>query len=84
MLNVKSEWVERKQIYMDGIFTLTMINEKIWEHDKKIDYLFVDFQKAYDSIHRDSLWKIMREFQIPLKLINMCKICIGTHIVKLE
>ena len=30
---------------MDGIFTLTMLNEKIWEYDKKIHYLFVDFQK---------------------------------------
>ena len=53
-----------------------MINEKIWEYNKKIHYLFIDFQEAYDSIHRESLWKIMREFQIPLKLINMCKLCI--------
>ena len=28
---------------MDGIFT--MINEKIWEYDKKIHYLFIDFKK---------------------------------------
>jgi len=35
--------------------------------------LFIDFEKAYDSIHRDILWKWMEEFKIPEKLINMCK-----------
>jgi len=39
-------------------------------------YLFIDFQKAYDSIHRDTLWECMKEFKIPTKLINMCKTCV--------
>jgi len=39
-------------------------------------YLFIDFQKAYDSIHRDTLWECMREFKIPTKLLNMCKTCV--------
>jgi len=38
--------------------------------------LFIDFQRAYDSIHRDTLWKCMGEFKIPKKLINMCKTCV--------
>ena len=37
--------------------------------------LFIDFQKAYDSIHTHMLWKCMEEFKIPKKLINMCKTC---------
>ena len=40
-----------------------------------VQYLLIDFQKAYDSIHRDTLWKCMEEFKIPTKLINMCKMC---------
>ena len=38
--------------------------------------LFIDFQKAYDLIHRDALWAYMKEFKIPTKLINMCKTCV--------
>ena len=29
---------------------------------KSVQYLFVDFQKAYDSIHRGTQWKCMEEF----------------------
>jgi len=32
-------------------------------------YLFIDFQKARDSIHRDTLWKCTKEFKIPTKLL---------------
>jgi len=28
------------------------------------------------AIHRDALWKCMKEFKIPTKLINMCKTCV--------
>jgi len=42
----------------------------------KFIYLFIYFQKAYDSIHRDKLWECMKEFKIPTKLINVCKTCV--------
>jgi hypothetical protein len=41
----------------------------------RVQYLFIDFQNAYGSIHRDTLWECMKEFKIPTKLINMCKMC---------
>jgi len=63
---------------IDNIFALKIINEKIWEYNQSVQYLFTDFQKAYVSIHRDTLWKGMEEFKIPTKLINMCK----THVHK--
>ena len=34
---------------------------------------FIDFEKAFDSVHRDSLWLIMRSSGIPSKIINMVK-----------
>jgi hypothetical protein len=34
----------------DNIFALKIINEKIWEYNQSVQYLFIDFQKAYDSI----------------------------------
>ena len=61
---------------IDKIFALKIINEKLREYNQSVQYLFIDFQKAYDSIHRDSLWKCMEEFKISTKLINMCKTCV--------
>jgi len=58
---------------LDNIFVLKIINKKFWEYNQSVQYLFIDFQKAYDSIHRDTLWECMKEFKIPTKLKNMCK-----------
>ncbi|PIK55536.1 hypothetical protein BSL78_07570 [Apostichopus japonicus] len=34
---------------------------------------FVDFEKAFDSIHRDSLWRILRKYGIPEQLVLVIK-----------
>ena len=31
---------------------------------------FVDFEKAFDSVHRESLWNIMRSYGIPDKMVR--------------
>ena len=61
---------------IDNTFALKIINEKIWEYNQSVQYLLIDFQRAYDSIHRDTLWKCMEELKIPTKIINMCKTCV--------
>jgi len=61
---------------IDNIFALKIINKKLWEYNQSIRYLFIDFQRAYDFIHTDTIWKCMEEFKIPTKLINICKTCI--------
>jgi len=40
---------------IDNIFALKIINEKLWEYNQSVKYLFIDFQKVYDSIHRGTL-----------------------------
>lgn len=35
----------------------------------------VDLRKAYDSIHRDSLYNIIEQFGIPNKLMLLNKMC---------
>jgi hypothetical protein len=30
----------------DNIFALRIINEKLWEYNQGVQYLFIDFQKA--------------------------------------
>ena len=33
----------------------------------------VDYEKAFDSLDRDTLWKILRQYGVPMKLVNMIK-----------
>jgi len=37
------------------IFALKIINKKLWEYNQSVQYLFIDFEKTYDSIHIDTL-----------------------------
>jgi hypothetical protein len=62
---------------MDNIFALKIVNEKIWEYNNQsVQYIFIDFQQTYDSVRRDTLWKLMEVFKIPTKLINIYKTCV--------
>jgi hypothetical protein len=61
---------------IDNISAFKIINEKIWEYNQSVQYLLIDFRKAYDSVHRDTLRKCMEEFKIPTKLMSMCKTCV--------
>ena len=56
---------------IDQIFILRNILEQVNEWNATVYIHFVDFEKAFDSIHRDSLWIIMRQYGIPGKLIRM-------------
>ena len=41
---------------IDNISALKIINKELWEYNNQsVQYLFIDFQKAYDSMHRDML-----------------------------
>ena len=37
---------------IDNIFASKIINEKLWECNWSVQYLFIDFQKAYDYTQR--------------------------------
>jgi hypothetical protein len=57
----------------DHIFTLRTIIEESTEMQLNLVINFVDFQKAFDSLHRPSLWKILSIYGIPTKYINIIK-----------
>ena len=51
---------------IDQIFALRNIIEQCTEWQRQLYNNFVDFQKAFDSINRNTLWRIFRvymEFQ---------------------
>ena len=58
----------------DHIFTLRQILEQSHEFNSPVYANFVDFRKAFDSIHRDSLWKILQHYGVPEKLVSVIKL----------
>jgi hypothetical protein len=43
------------------------------EHGQESWVLFVDHVKAYDTVHRDMLWKILTTLGVPVSLIEVLK-----------
>ena len=60
----------------DHIFCIRQILKKNWEHNEAVHQLFIDFEKAYDSVRREALYNILIEFGIPKKLVRLIKLCL--------
>jgi hypothetical protein len=59
------------------------IEEKNWRYSGTVHVLFIDFEKAYDSVKREVLYNILIEFGIPVKLVRPIKMCLNeTYIAK--
>jgi len=63
----------RNRSTIDHIFCIRQILEKKWEYNEEVHHLFIDFKKAYDSVGREVLYKILIEFDIPRKLVRLIK-----------
>ena len=50
------------------IATLRIIVEQSMEFDSSVYINFVDYDKAFDSLDRDTLWKLIRHYGIPEKI----------------
>jgi Reverse transcriptase (RNA-dependent DNA polymerase). len=58
----------RNRSIVDHIFNIQQIIEKKMEYNNEACQLFIDFEKAYDSIKRESLYDILIKFGLPGKL----------------
>jgi negative regulator of genetic competence, sporulation and motility len=50
---------------------------KEWEYNETVYQLFVDLKKAYDSVRREVLYRILAEFGVPMKLVRLIKMCLN-------
>ena len=58
---------------VDQIITLRIIIEQSIEWTSALYINFVDYEKAFDSVNRETLWMLMRHYGIPRKLVNLVK-----------
>jgi len=61
----------RNRSTIDHIVCIRQILEKKWEYNEEVHQLFIDFKKAYDSVRREVLYKILIEFGIPRKIVRL-------------
>lgn len=54
----------------EQIFILRNILEQANEWQAGIYIHFIDFEKAFDSVHREGLWTILRSYGIPEKIVR--------------
>ena len=64
----------KEQSYCDQIATLRIIVEQTLEWNTSLYMVFIDFEKAFDSIDRNTLWKILRHYGVPEKIIKMIQV----------
>ena len=56
---------------VDQLFTLRRILEHRYSFQQPTTACFVDFRAAFDSVDRDSLWRIMLADGMPAKFVNL-------------
>ena len=54
----------------DQIANIRWVIEKAREFQKNIYFCFIDYEKAFDHVDHNKLWKILREMGIPNHLTN--------------
>jgi len=56
---------------VDQIATLRIIIEQSLEWQSPVYINFIDFKKAFDTVDREVIWKILRHYGIPLKIVRI-------------
>ncbi|XP_069989613.1 uncharacterized protein [Penaeus vannamei] len=54
----------------DRILALQVIVERRCEFGRGLLTIYIDLKKAFDSVHRESLWEILRLIGIPTRIIE--------------
>ncbi|CAH8645197.1 unnamed protein product [Schistosoma haematobium] len=65
---------------IDQIATLWIIVEQSIEWNSPLYINFIDYEKASDSVDRTALWKLLRNYGVPQKIVNTIQnSCGGLH-----
>jgi hypothetical protein len=58
----------------DMIFAVRQLQEKCQEQNRPLYLTFVDLTKAFDTVCRDGLWKVMKRFGCPPAFVRMVRL----------
>ena len=81
----------RNRSCTDQIATLRIILEQSLEWRTPLYVNFIDYEKAFDSVDRNSLWKLMRHYGVPGKIVSLirksyegmsCRVVHGQHLTE--
>ncbi|VDO75741.1 unnamed protein product [Schistosoma margrebowiei] len=76
---------------INQITKLRIIVEQLIEWNSSLYINFIDYEKAFDSVDRPTLWKLLRHYGVPQKIVNIiqcsydglnCKIVHGGQLTK--
>ena len=73
MLRDQQAGFRQNRSCLDQIATLRIILEQSLEWNSSLYVNFVDYEKAFDSVDRKTLWKLLRHYGVPTKLVNLIK-----------
>ena len=63
----------RNRSCADQIVSLRMIMEQSLECNSPLYINFIDYEKAFDSVDRETVWKLLRHYGVPEKIISLIR-----------
>ena len=58
---------------IDPCFSLRQLQEKCWHRNRDLYILFVDLQKAFDTVNREALWALLQKIGCPEQFISIIR-----------
>ena len=62
---------QRNRSCADQIASLRIIMEQSLEWNSPIYINFIDYEKAFNSVDRETMWKLLRHYGVPEKIISL-------------
>ena len=59
---------------VDMIFSVRQVQEKCMEQNMNLYAVFIDLTKAFDTVNREALWKILQKYGCPVRFVNVIRL----------
>jgi hypothetical protein len=66
----------RNRSSTDQIVCIHQLLGKKIESNETVDQVLIDFKKAYDSVRREILYNILKEFGVQMKVVRLIEMCL--------
>nr|KAG5702925.1 hypothetical protein BaRGS_034698 [Batillaria attramentaria] len=73
MLRDQKAGFRRNRSCADQIASLRIIVEQSLEWSSPLYINFIGYEKAFDSVDREALWKLLRHYGVPRKIISLIR-----------